>query len=91
MPVYGIMVTPRASIAWQYVFDEATADLALAFASSGTSFDIRGVPLARNSVLVDAGIDISISPRSRLGLSYVGQFASDLQDNGVTATLNWRF
>lgn len=91
MPVNGMLVTPRASFAWQYAFGDTTPDLALAFASSGASFGILGVPLARNSALIEAGVDMELGPQTRFGISYVGQLASDLQDNGVQATLDWRF
>jgi len=91
MPVNGMLVTPRASFAWQYAFGDTTPDLALAFASTSANFGILGVPLARNSALIEAGVDMELRPQTRFGISYVGQLASDLQDNGVQATLDWRF
>ena len=91
MPVNGVMVTPRASVAWRYAFGDTTPNLALAFAQSGAGFGILGVPLAQNSALLEAGLDIELSHDARLGVSYVGQLAGDLQDNGVQANLLWRF
>ena len=91
MPVAGMLVTPRASVAWQYAFGELTPDLALAFASSGIPFGISGVPLARNSALIEAGLDFALGPDAILGISYAGQLAGDLQDNGVQGRLTWRF
>jgi outer membrane autotransporter protein len=91
VPMHGIMVTPRASLAWQYAFGDTTPDLALAFAQSGAGFSALGVPLAQNSALIEAGIDLQLSPGARLGISYIGQLAGDLQDNGVQANLLWRF
>jgi len=91
IPVAGMLVTPRASAAWQYAFGELTPDLALAFASSGIPFGISGVPLARNSTLIEAGLDFALGPDAILGVSYAGQLADDLQDNGVQGRLTWRF
>ena len=91
VPMHGITVTPRASLAWQYAFGDTTPDIALAFAQSGVGFSTLGVPLAQNSALVEAGLDLQLSPEARLGISYVGQLAGDLQDNGVQADLLWRF
>jgi outer membrane autotransporter protein len=91
MPVAGMLVMPRASAAWQYAFGELTPDLALAFASSGIPFGISGVPLARNSTLIEAGLDFALGPDAILGVSYAGQLADDLQDNGVQGRLTWRF
>jgi outer membrane autotransporter protein len=91
MPVHGVMVTPRASVAWQYAFGDTTPAMALAFAQSPAGFGILGVPLAQSSALIEAGVDLHLSADARLGVSYVGQLASDLQDNGVQASLRWRF
>ena len=90
-PLYGTTVTPRASFAWQYAFGDTTPDLSLAFAQSGVGFSVLGVPLARNSAVMEAGVDLKLSPSARLGISYVGRFAGDLQDNGIEGSLLWRF
>ena len=91
MPVAGMPVTPRVSIAWQYAFGELTPELALAFALSGIPFGISGVPLARNSALIEAGLDLALGVDATLGVSYSGQLAGDLQDNGVQGRLTWRY
>jgi uncharacterized protein with beta-barrel porin domain len=43
------------------------------------------------SAFLDAGIDVRIAPGAALGLSYQGQIASDVQDHGLSARLDWRF
>jgi len=91
MPVAGMLVTPRASVAWQYAFGDVTPDLALAFASSGIAFGISGIPLAHNSALIEAGLDFGLGQDAMLGVSYAGQLAGDLQDNGVQGRFTWRF
>jgi outer membrane autotransporter protein len=91
MPVAGMVLTPRASVAWQYAFGELRPDIALAFASSGIAFGISGVPLARNSALIEAGLDFALGADAMLGVSYSGQLAGDLQDNGMQGRLTWRF
>ncbi|MDH4980996.1 autotransporter domain-containing protein [Hyphomicrobium sp. D-2] len=89
--VDGVLLTPRASAAWQYAFGDTRPDAALAFASSGAAFGILGVPLARSSALLEAGVDVQIDEDVVLGLSYVGQLAGDLQDNGVQGKVLWKF
>ncbi len=91
MPIAGMLVTPRASAAWQYAFGDTTADLALAFASSGIAFGISGVPLARNSALIEAGLDLALGADAAFGITYSAQLAGDLQDNGVQGRLTWQF
>jgi outer membrane autotransporter protein len=57
MHVSNLIVTPKVAAAWQHAFDDVTPGAALAFASTGIGFDITGVPLAENSLLVEAGLD----------------------------------
>jgi outer membrane autotransporter protein len=91
MHVSNMVVTPRVSAAWQHAFDDVTPDAALAFASTGIGFGVTGVPLAEDSLLVEAGLDLNLSPTATLGVSYSGQFANDLQDNAVKGRFTWRF
>ena len=56
-------------------FDDITPGAALAFASTGIGFDVTGVPLAEDSALIEAGLDLNLSPTATLGVSYSGQFA----------------
>ncbi len=87
----GVWTTPHASLAWQAAFGGVTPQQSYAFASTGIGFEIGGVPLARNSALLDAGVDFAVAPNATLGLSYAGQLANSVQDNGVRGRFNWKF
>ena len=39
----------------------------------------------------EAGFDLNLSPAATLGVSYSGQFASDLTDNAVKGRFTWLF
>ena len=52
---------------------------------------VTGVPLAENSLLIEAGLDLNLSPTATLGVSYSGQLASDLQDNAIKGRFTWPF
>jgi outer membrane autotransporter protein len=91
MFIDGVHITPHASAAWQHAFDDVTTDMALAFSGSGASFVVAGVPIARDSAFLDAGLDFKIAPDATLGISYQGQLASDVQDHGISGRLDWRF
>jgi uncharacterized protein with beta-barrel porin domain len=84
-------VTPHVSAAWQHAFDDVTPEASLAFASIGIGFDVTGVTLAENSLLVEAGFDLNLSHTATLGVSYSGQIASDLTDNAVKGRFTWLF
>jgi outer membrane autotransporter protein len=88
---HGMAVMPRLSAAWQHAFDDVRPVATLAFASGSPEFGILGVPLARDSALVEAGADLRINLRATLGVSYVGQLASNAQDHAIKGKFVWNF
>ncbi|ODS03124.1 hypothetical protein AUC71_11375 [Methyloceanibacter marginalis] len=87
----GIQVVPHISAAWQHAFDDVTPGAALAFASTGIGFGIEGVPLAEDSALIDAGLDLALGANTTAGMSYTGQFGNGVTDNGVKGRFTWLF
>ncbi|MEM7400186.1 MAG: autotransporter domain-containing protein, partial [Pseudomonadota bacterium] len=87
----NMKVTPRIEAAWLHAFDDVTPDASLAFASTGIGFTVYGVPLAEDSALLDAGLDLAISDRLSAGVSYSGQFADSVSDNAVKGRFTWLF
>jgi subtilase-type serine protease len=88
----GMVLVPRASLAWQYAFGDLTPEASLAFAdASNLNFTVAGAPIAQNAALIDAGFDLRLSARARLGLSYYGQLSADAQQNAVRGNFSWRF
>jgi outer membrane autotransporter protein len=87
----GMFVIPRATVAWQHAFGDITPVAALAFQSTGVPFTVAGVPLARNAAVVDAGLDVKVTPRATLGIFYAGQLADNVQDHAVKGKFCWRF
>ena len=88
----GMVLIPRASIAWQYAFGEINPATSLAFAGiPGSSFNVTGIPIARNAALIDAGADLRINPQAKVGLYYWGQQANTAHENGLRGTVTWMF
>ena len=87
----GPAVTPRISAAWQHAFGDVTPAAALTFQTLGTSFNIAGVPLARDAAVVDAGFDVRVTPQLTLALSYFGKLAGNAEDHSVKGTFAYRF
>jgi subtilase-type serine protease len=88
----GMVFSPRLSVAWQYAFGDLTPETAMAFAATnGAGFTVAGAPIAENAALIDAGIDFTIAPKARLGLSYAGQISGNGYDSSVRGTLSWAF
>jgi outer membrane autotransporter protein len=87
----GMILNPRASVAWQHAFNDVTPTAALAFQSTGASFTVAGVPLARDSALVEAGVQLRVTRQAVFGVSYTGQLASNVRDHGAKGNFTWTF
>ncbi|WMD21932.1 autotransporter outer membrane beta-barrel domain-containing protein [Achromobacter seleniivolatilans] len=57
----------------------------------GVGGKVSGVPLARDTAVLEAGFDLRASRDVTIGLAYSGQYGSGVQSNAVSAKLNWRF
>ena len=87
-----MVLIPRATAAWQHAFDGVTPTAALAFQlAPAVPFVIAGVPIARDSLLAEAGLDLAIGRNATLGVSYIGQIASNVSDHAAKGRFIWRF
>jgi autotransporter-associated beta strand protein len=91
LPVAGAAVSPHLSLAWQHAFGDTTPEVALVFSQYGIGMGISGVPVAADTALIEAGIGVALAPDATLSLSYQGQLAADVQDNGLKGSFDWRF
>jgi len=48
----------------------------------------HGAPLDRDSLLVDAGLDLGLSAKHTLGVGLTGEIGTDSRNHGVTG--QWR-
>jgi outer membrane autotransporter protein len=80
----------RAVAGWRHAFDD-TPEATLAFASGGAGFTVAGAPLARDALVLDAGLEMDVAPNVRLGLSGGGQLGSGVADGNLKADFTVRF
>ena len=73
-----------------YRFNDVTPDAALVLPRPVSASRSPGVPLAEDSLLVEAGFDLNLSPAATLGV-LSGQLASNIQDNAVKDRFTWLF
>jgi outer membrane autotransporter protein len=88
---WDMVLVPRVSAAWQHAFGEVTPNATLAFQGAGAPFVIAGVPIARDSLLSEAGLDLVVSRNATLGISYTGQLARNVQDHAAKGKFTWKF
>ena len=88
---HDMVLIPRGTLAWQHAFDNVTPAGVLAFQAAPVPFTIAGVPIARDSLLAEAGLDLAIGRNATLGISYVGQHARNVQDHAAKGKFSWKF
>ena len=54
-------------------------------------FTVAGVPVDRDALVAEAGLDWQASEALSLGVSYAGQIGSRAQDHTLKGNLVWRF
>ncbi|RWN44658.1 MAG: autotransporter outer membrane beta-barrel domain-containing protein [Mesorhizobium sp.] len=86
----GMNVTARGMLGWRHAFGDVTPTSSFAFAG-GDAFTIAGVPIARGSAVVEAGLDFNMSANATLGLAYTGQFGGGTVDQGAKVDLAVKF
>lgn len=86
----GAQATAKGSLGWRHAFGDLKPVATQAFAA-GNAFTVAGVPIAKNSAVLEAGLDVQVSRKVSFDLSYQGQLASGAQDHGVRAGLSVRF
>src|SRR3546814_15258939 len=61
------------------------------YQAGGSAFRIAGLPVARDAAIIDAGLDVAISGRTRIGISYNGQIGSRLAYHAAKASISFSF
>lgn len=86
----GMNATVRGMLGWRHAFGDVTPTSSFAFAG-GDHFTIAGVPIARDSAVVEVGLDFNLASNAKLGLSYTGQFGGGTVDQGAKVDLAVKF
>lgn len=84
------VVTPMVSAAWQHGFGDVEAK-GRHVLGTGAGFDLRGVPMAKDNLALEAGVQASIMPGGTLGISYTGNIADRWNDHGLKLGLSFAF
>jgi outer membrane autotransporter protein len=82
--------TLTGSLGWRHASGDLTPTVTQRFAG-GSAFTVGGVPIARDSAVIEAGLDVALSRNATLNISYSGQLAATARDHSVKANLSVRF
>ncbi|MNT35630.1 Extracellular serine protease precursor [compost metagenome] len=88
--VNGTDMIVKGTVGWRYAVGDVRPTVTQSF-TGGSAFEISGAPIARNQAVLDLGVGARISRNTTVGLSYNGQFASGMTDQGVLGSVSIAF
>jgi outer membrane autotransporter protein len=86
----GVASVARGTLGWQHAFGDIDPVSTARFAT-GDSFSTSSTPIDRNTALLEAGLDFTVTPSSTVSVSYNGQIGSNAYDHGVNAKFRLKF
>ena len=84
-------LTLRGMVGWRHAFGDVNPSALVAFSGGVSSFDVAGVPIDRDALVAEAGLDWQIGNDMTLGVSYAGQIGERAQVHAVKGNFTWRF
>ncbi|WP_339538460.1 autotransporter outer membrane beta-barrel domain-containing protein [Pseudomonas sp. RA_15y_Pfl2_54] len=79
----GMSLTPRMAAGWKHTYGDVSSSTRQAFVVGGTAFNVDGSSLDRDSLVLEAGLDVGISARHTLGVGYSGEIGSNSRNHGL--------
>jgi len=83
-----MQLTPRFSAGWKHTYGEVDSQTQQKLVAGGSRYTAEGAPLDRDTLMIDAGLDLALSARHTLGLGINGEVGTDSRSHGVTG--QWR-
>jgi subtilase-type serine protease len=90
VPFGDVPVTMSGELGWRHGMGDLTPATGFTYAG-GSSFSVEGVPLARDAVIVKAGLEAQLAPAIRLTLNWNGLFSDNVVSNRATIELAGSF
>ncbi|CAB3829114.1 hypothetical protein LMG26788_00675 [Achromobacter pulmonis] len=79
-----------ASLGWRHAMGDVTPSQELAF-DGGSTFSVRGVPIARNAAVAGLGAEMAITRNTTVGVAYDAQFGGGNRQQSGQLKLALRF
>ncbi|MBH1967002.1 MAG: autotransporter domain-containing protein [Pseudomonadales bacterium] len=79
----GMSLTPRMTAGWKHTYGDVSNSTRQAFVVGGTGFSVDGSSLDRDSLVLEAGLDLGISARHSVGVGYSGEIGSNSRNHGL--------
>ncbi|MBT2766685.1 autotransporter domain-containing protein [Stenotrophomonas sp. ISL-67] len=80
----------RVMAGWRHAFNDVTGSARLSFATDGSSaFAINGLPVADDTLAIEAGVEVTLRPDLTVGAAYSSQHGDGARDHGLKANVTW--
>ena len=79
----GISLTPRLSAGWKHTYGDVSSSTDQSFVLGGSAFNVQGSALDRDSLVLEAGLDVGISSRQTVGVGYTGDIGTNSRNHGL--------
>ncbi|WP_162559222.1 autotransporter serine protease [Microvirga sp. 17 mud 1-3] len=86
-----VPLTLSGLLGWRHAYGDVAPEALLAFAGGASPFTVAGVPVDRDALVAEAGLDWRASEAISLGVSYAGQIGARAQEHTVKGNFVWRF
>ncbi len=86
----GLPLSLRGLVGYRRAFGDVVPAALLAF-GNGPTFLSAGIPIARDALVAQAGLDLRVAPNATLGIAYTGQIGDRVEDHAVKGNFTWRF
>lgn len=84
----GARLTPRLNVGWKHLYGDVRGSSRQRLVDGGMTYTVEGIELDRDSLLLEAGLDLAVSPRHTLGVSYKGETGQDNHNGALMG--QWR-
>ena len=81
----------HAFLGWRHAFGDVRPGTLVSFASGSTPFAVEGVPVARDALSVQAGLDWRLREDVTVAGIYSGQVGARAEDHAVKGQVEYRF
>ena len=86
----NLVAVTHGVLGWRHTFGDTIPTSTLAFAG-GTPFVIEGLPISRNALAIEAGLDFQVAQTATLGFFYAGQITGEMRDHSFKVDLAVKF
>ena len=87
----GSRLTLSGETGWRHAFGDIVPTSTAQFASGSDSFSVSGLPLERDTLVLDAAAELELTDKLRNSISYNGQFGSRSNAHELRASVSILF